>query len=66
MEYHDPKRKSNFVGKILMAAALTAVCIIMLKQSPTFGTPSQVSSWFNLYFFNFPLYSAVVPAICLL
>ncbi|MBA0598533.1 hypothetical protein Gorai_008290 [Gossypium raimondii] len=43
MEYHDPKRKSNFVGKILMAAALTAVCIIMLKQSPTFGTPSQFS-----------------------
>lgn len=47
-----------------MAAALTAVCIIMLKQSPSFGTPSQVSSWFNIYFFNFPLYSAVVPAIC--
>ncbi|XP_039053738.1 UDP-arabinose 4-epimerase 1-like [Hibiscus syriacus] len=43
MEYHDPKRKSNFVGKILMAATLTALCIIMLKQSPTFGTPSQFS-----------------------
>ncbi|KAK8559813.1 hypothetical protein V6N13_016547 [Hibiscus sabdariffa] len=43
VEYHDPKRKSNFVGKILMAATLTALCIIMLKQSPTFGTPSQFS-----------------------
>ncbi|XP_039060139.1 UDP-arabinose 4-epimerase 1-like [Hibiscus syriacus] len=43
VEHHDPKRKSNFVGKILMAAALTALCIIMLKQSPAFGTPSQFS-----------------------
>ncbi|XP_039016605.1 UDP-arabinose 4-epimerase 1-like [Hibiscus syriacus] len=43
VEYHDPKRKSNFVGKILMAATLTALCIIMLKKSPTFGTPSQFS-----------------------
>ncbi|XP_039053902.1 UDP-arabinose 4-epimerase 1-like [Hibiscus syriacus] len=43
VEYHDPKRKSNFVGKILMVVTLTALCIIMLKQSPTFGTPSQFS-----------------------
>ncbi|KAE8734572.1 putative UDP-arabinose 4-epimerase 3 [Hibiscus syriacus] len=43
VEHHDPKRKSNFVGKILMALALTALCIIMLKQSPTFRTPSQFS-----------------------
>lgn len=42
MDYADPKRKSNFVGKILLAAALTALCIIMLKQSPTFNTPSPV------------------------
>lgn len=43
MDYADPKRKSNFVGKILLAAALTALCIIMLKQSPTFNTPSPFS-----------------------
>ncbi|KAL4312072.1 hypothetical protein GQ457_01G048080 [Hibiscus cannabinus] len=43
VEYHDPKRKNNFVGKILMAATLTALCIIMLKQSPTFSAPSQFS-----------------------
>ncbi|KAG8490966.1 hypothetical protein CXB51_014697 [Gossypium anomalum] len=43
MEYPDPKRKSNFVGKILMAATLTALCIIMLKQSPNFNTPSRFS-----------------------
>ncbi|XWS17978.1 hypothetical protein CRYUN_Cryun32bG0003000 [Craigia yunnanensis] len=43
MEYPDPKRKSNFVGKILMAATLTALCIIMLKQSSTFSTPSRFS-----------------------
>ncbi|KAE8673425.1 putative UDP-arabinose 4-epimerase 1 [Hibiscus syriacus] len=32
----DPKTKSNVVGKILMVAALTALCVIMLKQSPSF------------------------------
>ncbi|MBA0568574.1 hypothetical protein Golob_006059 [Gossypium lobatum] len=42
MEYPDPKR-SNFVGKILMAATLTALCIIMLKQSPNFNTRSRFS-----------------------
>ncbi|PPE00382.1 hypothetical protein GOBAR_DD02594 [Gossypium barbadense] len=42
MEYPDPKRKSNFVGKILMAATLTALCIIMLKQSPNFNTRSRL------------------------
>nr|GMD06266.1 UDP-arabinose 4-epimerase 1-like [Ipomoea batatas] len=43
MEYLDPKKKSNFVGKILMAALLTALCILMLKQSPTFNPPSPFS-----------------------
>lgn len=42
MDYADPKRKSNIVGKIVLAAALTALCIIMLKQSPTFGSRSSV------------------------
>ncbi|KAJ7969226.1 UDP-arabinose 4-epimerase 1 [Quillaja saponaria] len=43
MDYADPKRKSNLIGKILLAAALTALCIIMLKQSPSFSTPSPFS-----------------------
>ncbi|KAE8669917.1 putative UDP-arabinose 4-epimerase 3 [Hibiscus syriacus] len=43
MEYHDPKRKSNYVGKVLMAATLTALCIIMLKRSSKFDTPSPFS-----------------------
>ncbi|CAN6545954.1 unnamed protein product [Malus baccata var. baccata] len=43
MEYPDPKRKNNFVGKILLAATLTALCIIMLKQSPSFNTTSSFS-----------------------
>ncbi|KAL4312132.1 hypothetical protein GQ457_01G039240 [Hibiscus cannabinus] len=43
MEYPDPKKNNNFVGKVLMAATLTALCIIMLKQSPKFNTPSQFS-----------------------
>ncbi|KAK8592684.1 hypothetical protein V6N13_063254 [Hibiscus sabdariffa] len=45
MEYPDPKKNNNFVGKVLMAAALTALCIIMLKQSPKFSTPSQFSQY---------------------
>ncbi|KAI8524633.1 hypothetical protein RHMOL_Rhmol13G0163800 [Rhododendron molle] len=40
MDYVDPKKKSNFVGKIVLAAALTALCILMLKQSSTFRSPS--------------------------
>ncbi|KAF7114029.1 hypothetical protein RHSIM_Rhsim13G0126000 [Rhododendron simsii] len=43
MDYVDPKKKSNFVGKIVLAAALTALCILMLKQSSTFGSPSPFS-----------------------
>ncbi|MBA0840077.1 hypothetical protein Goarm_002680 [Gossypium armourianum] len=43
MEYADPKRKSNMFGKLLMAAALTALCIIMLKLSPSFRTPTHFS-----------------------
>ncbi|KAG6382801.1 hypothetical protein SASPL_157489 [Salvia splendens] len=43
MDYADPK-KNNFCGKILMVSTLTALCILMLKHSPTFNTPSQFSS----------------------
>lgn len=43
MDYPDPKKKSSFVGKILLAAALTALCILMLKHSPSFNTPSPVT-----------------------
>lgn len=43
LDYADPKRKGNFVGKILLAASLTALCIIMLKQSPSFSVPSKVT-----------------------
>ncbi|XP_027086913.2 UDP-arabinose 4-epimerase 1-like [Coffea arabica] len=45
MDYVDPKKKSNVVGKVFMAAALTALCIIMLKRSPTFNTPSPFAHY---------------------
>lgn len=45
LDYADPKRKSNFAGKFILAAALTALCIFLLKQSPTFSSPSPVSPW---------------------
>lgn len=50
MEYLDPKKKSNFVGKILMDALLTALCILMLKQSPSFNPQAlQLSDPPSLY-----------------
>ncbi|XP_042028797.1 UDP-arabinose 4-epimerase 1-like isoform X2 [Salvia splendens] len=44
MEYADPKKKNNFCGKILMVSTLTALCILMLRHSPTLNTPTQFSS----------------------
>ncbi|KAG4956515.1 hypothetical protein JHK85_042895 [Glycine max] len=43
MDYVDPKRKGNFVGKVFLAAALTALCIIMIKRSPSLNPPSPFS-----------------------
>ncbi|XP_059667508.1 UDP-arabinose 4-epimerase 1 [Cornus florida] len=43
MDYADPKKKNNLLGKIILAASLTALCILMLKQSQTFNTPSPFS-----------------------
>ncbi|CAH9077134.1 unnamed protein product [Cuscuta epithymum] len=40
MDYVEPKKRSNFLGKIFMAAVMTALCILMLKQSPTFNPSS--------------------------
>ncbi|XP_031404147.1 UDP-arabinose 4-epimerase 1 isoform X1 [Punica granatum] len=43
MDYPDLKRKNGYVGKIILAASLTVLCIIMLKQSPSFNTSSVFS-----------------------
>ncbi|RYR48194.1 hypothetical protein Ahy_A07g034192 [Arachis hypogaea] len=40
LDYADPKRKSNFLGKVFLAAGLTALCIIMIKQSPSLSSTS--------------------------
>ncbi|KAK9155273.1 hypothetical protein Sjap_002753 [Stephania japonica] len=40
MDFADPKRKNNFVGKILFVTVLTGLCILLLKQSPNFTSPS--------------------------
>ncbi|KAK9058021.1 hypothetical protein SSX86_022861 [Deinandra increscens subsp. villosa] len=42
MDFADPKKKNGALGKILLAAGLTALCILILKQSPTFYTPSPL------------------------
>ncbi|KAM3343053.1 hypothetical protein P3S68_028019 [Capsicum galapagoense] len=44
MYYADPKKKNNYVGKILMAAMLTALCILMLKQSQNFNNTPTIFS----------------------
>ncbi|PKA64056.1 UDP-arabinose 4-epimerase 1 [Apostasia shenzhenica] len=43
MDYLESRRKQHFLGKILMAAFLTAVCIFILKQSPRFSETSAFS-----------------------
>ncbi|XP_062096215.1 UDP-arabinose 4-epimerase 1 [Humulus lupulus] len=43
MDYADPKKKNNVVGKILMIATVAALCFVMLKQSPSFNTPTVFS-----------------------
>ncbi|CAI8618845.1 unnamed protein product [Vicia faba] len=40
MDYADPKRKGNFVGKVFLAAALTTICIIMIKRTPSLNSPN--------------------------
>jgi hypothetical protein len=42
MDFAGSRRKSNFTGKITVAAALTVMCIIVLKQSPGFSSSSVV------------------------
>ncbi|QHO42310.1 UDP-arabinose 4-epimerase [Arachis hypogaea] len=40
LDYADPKWKGNFLGKVFLAAGLTALCIIMIKQSPSLSSTS--------------------------
>lgn len=42
-DYADPKKKNNFLGKILLAATLTGLLILMLKQTSSYSRPSQFS-----------------------
>lgn len=43
MDLADTKRKSNVTGKVLMAISLITLCIIILKRSPNFSSPSPFS-----------------------
>ncbi|CAI8590312.1 unnamed protein product [Vicia faba] len=43
MDYVDPKRKGNFIGKVCLVAALTTLCILVIKKSPSFTSPSLFS-----------------------
>lgn len=42
LDFADPKKNNNYMGKFVLAMTLTAMCILLLKQSPTFNTPSVV------------------------
>ncbi|XP_057520022.1 probable UDP-arabinose 4-epimerase 3 isoform X2 [Amaranthus tricolor] len=42
MDFADPKRKGNVVGKVIVAAGLIAFCLIMIKQSPNFSRPIPI------------------------
>ncbi|KAF0892564.1 hypothetical protein E2562_016861 [Oryza meyeriana var. granulata] len=43
MDFSDSRRKPNVVGKFTVAAALTVMCIIVLKQSPGFSSTDVFS-----------------------
>ncbi|KAJ9705784.1 hypothetical protein PVL29_003742 [Vitis rotundifolia] len=43
MDLADSKRKNNVTGKVLMAISLITLCIIILKRSPNFSSPSPFS-----------------------
>jgi len=43
MDFGDARRKPNLAGKVAVAAALTVMCILVLKQSPGFGGTSVFS-----------------------
>ncbi|XP_040378916.1 probable UDP-arabinose 4-epimerase 2 isoform X1 [Oryza brachyantha] len=43
MDFGDHRRKPNVVGKFTVAAALTVMCIVVLKQSPGFSSTSVFS-----------------------
>lgn len=44
MDYSETHRKPQFLGKLVIAVILTALCILILKQSPSFSGLSVV--WF--------------------
>ncbi|XP_047339074.1 UDP-arabinose 4-epimerase 1-like [Impatiens glandulifera] len=43
LDYPDQKKKNNYVGELLLVVILTAICLLLLKQSPKFNTPNQFS-----------------------
>lgn len=51
MDYSDSRQKPHFLGKVLMAAILTALCIFVLKQSPSFSGDIAVGFQTSTYIF---------------
>nr|ANC33519.1 UDP-xylose 4-epimerase [Albuca bracteata] len=43
MDFSETRRKPQVLAKILMAAVLTALCIVILKRSPGFSGPTVFS-----------------------
>ncbi|XXG74608.1 hypothetical protein AAC387_Pa07g3285 [Persea americana] len=44
MDHSDPRRKPQFIGKIILAGILVSLCIVTLKQSSGFSTPTLFSN----------------------
>ncbi|KAF3776213.1 putative UDP-arabinose 4-epimerase 2 [Nymphaea thermarum] len=42
MDYGDSRRKPHLFGKVILAAILTVLCILILKQSSGYGSSSPV------------------------
>ncbi|KAF8649914.1 hypothetical protein HU200_064178 [Digitaria exilis] len=63
MDFADSRRKPNFTGKIAVAAALTVMCIIVLKQSPGFSGTSVVNKIFSENAFDAVMHFAAVAYV---
>lgn len=53
LDFADPKKNNNYMGKIVLVMTLTAMCILLLKQSPAFNTPSVVLLLLIMFLIHF-------------
>lgn len=68
VDYSESRRKPQILGKLAMAFMLTALCILVLKQSPSFSGPGVVCfiqiNLGNCYFSDFLFFMKKKKSTC--